>query len=132
MERVNIEELINYLKELEDEKYNQEFAVHLCGTPSCLAGHACALSLHNKDAADFNFRLVPTKLLANYWVTETAQKWLGLDNQQAKILFAADPLQEQEVTKEDAIRVLKNLIKTNKVQWRSNGESTSMPQELST
>lgn len=96
---------------------------HDCGTPACIAGWACHVSLGGNVVLnkDVNIEL-------------TARYFLGLDAEKADALFQPDLRSDFEkeddfisatdawgdITPEHAARTLRRLAKTGKVDWKAD------------
>ncbi len=95
-----------------------------CGTAACIAGFAALIDTdHVKsprgDRWSF-FAIGDSQIDANIrYVDEVAQDFLGLTTDQAHDLFMPDILRVplREVSAENAIKVLENLIETGDVDW---------------
>ena len=102
----------------QSEDYAQSKYFHGCGTPACIAGHACAMEGWGKSP------LAPT----TSWVVkqgedpvpapEEARDILGLTTRQADILFEGAPLGPDEPTAADAAATLRHLAKMGEVRWQ--------------
>ena len=89
----------------ESKTYDQRRFFHPCGTPACLAGHACMLAGEK----------------AQWSVDRTviiAEDWLGLSVTEAADAFYAGPMGDDAPTKEDALAMLDRAIETGKVRWK--------------
>lgn len=98
---------------------------HVCGTAACIGGHAAVMfdelegksNIGKEDGADY----WPATLRAE------VQEKLGLDFSQAQKLFypntkraffqVENKKSKRFITKAHAVAVLKNWIKTNKIEW---------------
>ena len=124
----NINKLIDHLESIPEVEYNQKWYTHGCGTPACIAGHAAYLST-NKTFRRMNKFLVGTeirtmnKFLAGTEIGVLAKKWLDIPLYKSNGMFEAFPIgTDEEITKQDAINMLKNLIETGEVVWRKENE----------
>jgi len=101
-----------------------------CGTPACVAGHACVLS--GARIVDVGHRGHDGRYRAPIWEYEgrryatysLAKKWLGLSYDQDDPLFNAytvpDPdVGRREPTRDEAAATLRRLAVTGKVEWRA-------------
>ena len=93
---------------------------HLCGTAACIAGWTLARFGKTGRAKKLDHR----RPLANYKdVLPCAASVLGLELLTIRRLFtpslAADGVSMPEVTAEHAVRTLRHLAKTGKVDWVS-------------
>lgn len=90
---------------------------HNCGTVACIGGTAAILAraASNERAWELPVRTVATE-------------WLGISRDDAEDLFVpGDPLFRQKVTRKGAIRVLKHLEKTGKLDWnKANKEAVGV------
>ena len=96
-----------------------------CGTPACIAGHAvidAGLILKTNLGYCYDVEGVV------YDIEEAAATWLGLKDECVVDLFYMYPLGGKTVTKEDAIKVLENLIETGEVDWSICNEREGVPQ----
>ena len=127
MNRTNLKMLIKNMKQLKEKKkymyYNQEHYTHDCGTPSCIGGHAAALSLARSKVffgrpEAFNIHHALKKNVKS--CRDIASEWLDLNPCQEENLFAANPLQDGggPPTIDDAITTLEFLFKTGDVCWQ--------------
>ena len=105
---------LNMLAEIvrNSDTYEQRWYRHRCGTPACIAGHACA-------AASMGGVLPEEGLL----IYSAAVDWLAIDEETAASLFNAFPLMDREekpeglATNEEAAEVLRHLAETGNVDW---------------
>ena len=81
-----------------------------CGTTACIAGHALLLKGDNIN------RLIWTDAGV---LMEEAREWLGLDHDQANVLFADRPygVAMSSVNPGMALRTLRHLRETGVVNW---------------
>ena len=127
----NVNELIDHLKSIDDSEYDQRMYTHECGTPACIAGHSVYLAegenydieYHNDDTNDYENYNYENYNNENYDISYEAADWLDISNEQTAILFRPYPLgKNEEITKLEAIMMLKNFIKTDQVVWRKESE----------
>lgn len=123
----NILQLADHLETLAPSDgrvgYDQTRYVHPCGTPACIAGHACALAF-GVGPYDVDGRLIED-VLGTEEESEVAARWLGIDEGTAKRLFAPRPFRiwgcAGEPAKDpepwQAARVLRTLVRTRDVRW---------------
>ena len=116
MNRANVMATIESIRLSETFDMSRYHWADDCGTPACIAGHACYASSvtsmpHTGEA-----------------VAGHAAHWLGLDDEKAKELFEpnsehasfkADEGESWFISKERAIRVLENLLTTGVVDWEN-------------
>ena len=107
----NVNKLIDHLESIEDFEYDQETYTHGCGSPACVGGHAAYLArIEGEIDIHLSMELI-------------AQSYLGICNHDRERMFSPDPLNQykrrikQDVTKQDAINMLKNFSETGKVVW---------------
>ena len=108
MKKKRIKKLIKVLKK--SETFDQAMWFHHCGSPACIAGH----TVHMKgwDHVYHSYVFHP-KTKHRAFVDKVAKRILGLTDEQGRQLFWGGT----DVSTEDAIKVLKHLLKTGKVDW---------------
>ena len=103
MNKEKIKKLIGVLDK--SETYDQSMFSHECGTPACIAGHACAMEGIELDKAE-----------EDIWII--AKEILGLTFKQSMYLFQASPyFTRRLVEKWEAIKTLQHLLETGDVVW---------------
>ena len=127
-----IKKLIDYLKA--SKMFDQTKYFHPCGTPACIAGHACIMEGYIRDngSAFTRFSMVLKKGEYTSMSAEmAATKILELTYQQSQAAFSEAPygyfedLDDENwkikpTTVDDAIAMLENLIETGEVEWGTN------------
>jgi hypothetical protein len=86
-----------------------------CGTAACIGGFAEMLLKTERDSK----REIP-------W-SEVASDFFGLDVLPGNNLFFPSEVRMENITTDDAIAVLNNLIETGKVDWRVTGKVDPEP-----
>ena len=125
---MNIENLKSLVEKIEalrpviylcdDDEVNQGFNMGSfnfpCGSPSCIAGHACAIGYNLAS-----YRWIHQNVA---WTTAAAM-WLEIDIETAEALFLGKeaPADIQSLTPSDAIAVINHLIETGEVDWNIVG-----------
>ena len=97
---------------------------YVCGSPSCIAGHAFVLA--NPDSFDFDSMQPSSQELA----TAALAEWLGIPLEDAE--FMADPGQEMiaRASKQDVVDMLNRLLADGAVVWRSGPYQCVRPDQL--
>lgn len=92
---------------------------HACGTVACIAGWAVALFDENGEPREKPLSPKDLKGLAAQDITEQAGKTLGLKFKVSEDLFMAwsSPLDLGDITAEHAVKTLRHLARTGKVNW---------------
>ena len=104
--------------DLHPDSHEDKFIEYLssmldCGTPACVAGHA--LFLFREKALDDVAKYKPTFSIE----PDTAARLLGITDEEMKwALFDPNPLDDEPVTAEQAVRTLRHLTETGKVDWK--------------
>ena len=108
-----------------------------CGSAGCIGGHAALLwpgvrAGHTESVGpkgvNYNGHSMATKFgHQNYtWNSEKLAEKLGLDQDAEKHLCFPRPLPLRKVTREQAVRVLRHLALTGKVEWTAASERSSL------
>jgi len=96
--------------------FNMENYFHRCGTPSCIAGWACAMAVDEYGPE------LKAKAKAAYrgphiaWSDWLPADYLGLDRDKSFHLFAPDG-DWSRITPSQAAATLRHLAKTGEVDW---------------
>jgi hypothetical protein len=117
MNKKNIKTLIAFLKKLPDRKFDMESTTKYCGTVGCIAGWSMAL---RRD-----IKAIPAhRSIFNAF--QDAGEWLGLTDKQTRALFNPynyhSDCAPEDLSKAQAINVLKNLMETGRVAWNKKFE----------
>ena len=117
-----IRTLAAHVRTLEDTKqsdpdgFHQGWWTHVCGTPSCVAGHAVALF----EGTDAKGRI--EKFTEEGAVRARACALLDIDPEQGETLFDSKPYgQGAAVTAQEAAGTLDRLAETGRVVWGRRG-----------
>lgn len=123
MKKSNIKRLIRALEgteKLPGLKFNMSAFCdlrHDCGTVACIGGTAAILAKGYKAAPRSN-RVVND---IDFTAQTIGRDWLGLDEERAHRLFFASnrpwQIKFHSITAEQAVEVLKKLLKTGSVDW---------------
>lgn len=149
MNKVNIQKLIDFLKDLPDEEFDMGTwlvkRVHNCKTKGCLAGWAYTLKLE-EEGRTVEWEFIPTDddgepgwdwadtAEGDHVVQQEAASWLGLtttwtggedESPQANRLFVPSGYDIGRgtlgtVTKEEAIAVLEHMISHGVIEWNAS------------
>ena len=84
---------------------DEEFGEHPCGTPACISGHAIQLGAESRHLD--KFLGIPEK--QKYFITAPTYNYAHL---------RARPGEPGYITKSHAVRMLKKLLETGKVDWK--------------
>ena len=109
----NINKLIDHMESIPEIKYDQGVYTRECSSPMCVMGHADLLIKKENPTIYYGEREVDTK------------DWLGISNGLFTQIINGNPFYPDEYvnpTKQEAINMLKNLIKTGEVVWRKENE----------
>lgn len=96
---------------------------HNCGTVACIGGWAGVLAMGKKTEKS------AAKALANLNETRI-HEFLGLETEVARSLFLPSHKvvgKWSDITPAQAVRVLRHLAETGKVNWRKAGKGASSP-----
>lgn len=88
-----------------------------CGTVACIAGHAYMLSDKRRTVQTFSIN----NDRRDIDVAGIAARWLGIDSYIAYHLFHSPRHRRDEITLEQAIKVLEGLKATGQVDWDAAG-----------
>lgn len=112
MDAENILKLADIISDLPQSFYsdnfgfNQNFYVHECGSPSCIAGWAAQQS--TGDAAIYT---TPSDR------RQVACRWLGLENDHRELFYPPLELAWHLITPAQAAETLRKLAQTGVVDW---------------
>jgi hypothetical protein len=100
MNKERLEKLAAHIEKLPREKFDMD---QLCGTPCCIAGYVMKI----------------TKNSTRGGVLHPAADWLGLSypGGEGRQLFVPALDRAYRATPKQAAKVIRNLIKTGKVEW---------------
>ena len=121
----NIRKTIESLKA--STTYDQTDFTNPCGTPACIAGHAAVNAGYTLRTNSYT---VTNENGCIEWIDNIASKWFGLkdNSDESYQMFRCDPLGKDEeqralfTTKEHAIAMLENFIKTGEINWNAINE----------
>jgi len=102
MNKERLAKLANRLSRIEPEKFNMNL---WCGSACCIAGHTYALFSEERPSERWSE------------VVEGAEKILKLDPTQSWPLMHPRIGRAWNATPKQAAKVIRNLIKTGKVEW---------------
>lgn len=124
IEKLNEErfDMTNYLVPVEDRgeaqcltdvrlKLKPRIKEGFCGTAGCIAGHAIMLFCDKEEVNN----VLDQPLV--YDPTQIAGDLLGLSPDDAWSLFMADGMDLERITRSEAVKVLKTLAQTGKIEW---------------
>ena len=104
------------MESIHEVEYDQRVFVHDCGSPACLSGHSHFL-MKNENTDNKHYGLC-----INNGEFSKNNNWLGISIEQAFTMFTSEPIEHEDVTKQDAINMLKNFLETGEVVWRKENE----------
>ena len=119
----NIKKTIEALRR--SNSYNQKIYAHstgdLCGTPACIAGHAIMVCTDYIINGSGVYEQVGNGGLGVYIgnAKQVLKHLFGISATQVSNIVNPTPLM-QEVTKEDAVKMLQRLIITGQVIWEKD------------
>ena len=127
----NIQALIETL-ESDHVDFDMDIYEHECGTPACIAGHAACMNPKYdqvRDQGDWKYRDKETGVLVDAEIA--ASNFMQVPYSDCVTLFRTtgywvnvhtDQERHEKITLDDAVQLLKNLLKTGEVDHSFLGE----------